>query len=423
MSLKRECAIVGILLFSTFTWTNAWYATNSLASAEGSEPWRFAFTRFRDVGDLALYSHSTSIALDSNGFPHMCYVYAGYSLLKHTFYNGTSWITENIDASGSRQISTAIDSQDHARMTYVHKYAYYNGSSWVIEVFDDTAVKSTIAIDSEDTTHIAYFNGSGLQYASFDGNAWTKETVDGVCLYSQSIPVIAVGPENHPCIAYFGGLTEMDQPLKYASFNGSAWNIQTIDVMANSVSMALDPSGNAHVSYRNGTALNYAYYNGELWNVQVVTTPAGGGQLTIAIDSDVRPHIVQGSRYAYYGVNAWNITTINEEDGYDPGPWGSGGWYSGTVYSPSLSVGSDDRLHVCFIGGKYTDELRYAVGTKQHLTDLSFNNASGTTLTSLPSSVRVTCPAVPGLPVRALECTTFANQWLDSGNWTYEEVV
>ncbi len=423
------------------TRSNTMTAMASSAPTEDPEPWRFSFTRFTDVPTLAYYRASASIALDSRNFPHISFVYGDYLSLKHAFYNGVQWIVETVDDVCPLESAIAVDSYDYAHVTYTVytdgiydpyqarvKYACYNGTSWTTEVLDENGFWSSIAIDSQDSPHVTYFNGSGLQYAFFDGSTWTKETVDGTCLNGLSRPFIALDNNAHPRIVYSGQLTDTNGPLKYASFDGSSWNIQTIDAEGYAGSISLDSSGNPNIAYSNATALKYAYFNGASWNIEVIAYAQAQSATSIAVDSEFRPHVVYKSgasiKYAYYGYNSWNITTINEDKGYDPGPWGSGGWYSGLpYYSPSLSIGSDDKLRLSYIAGKYGDELRYGVGTKQYLTNFEFNDDSGNALYSPASLVVASCRQVPEMPLIQVQFTTFSNQWLDCSDWTLTNVL
>jgi len=294
------------------------------------------------------------------------------------------------------------------------------------EIFDDHGFWSCIALGSQDNPHIAYFNGSGLQYAFFDGFTWHKRTVDRDSLQGLSKPVVALDSLNRPYIVYSGGPAETSRQFKYAFFDGSSWNVQTIDGEGYGASMAVDSSGKVHVSYINATALKYAYFDGSSWSIGVVTTVGGVSETSIAVDSESRPHIVYQSgrlMYAYYGSNSWNIATINESEGYDPGPFGSGGWYSSMYWSPSLTVGSDDKLRLSGIGGKYNSELRYGVGTKQYLTDFEFNDIHGTRLSTQPSLIEINCPKIEEIPSRSLTLTNLSNQWLDTGKWTLQRAI
>jgi len=403
----------------------------NLASAEDPEQWRFSFTRFDDVPTLAHSEALTSIALDSRNFPHISFVYdLGYEGLRHAFYNGVQWIEEIVDADISPyESSIAVDSHDYAHITYGSlRYAHYNGSSWIIEVLDESGFWSSIAIDSQDHCHVTYFNSSGLQYAIFDGSTWTKETVDRDCLNGLSRPFIALDNNAHPRIVYGGGKTVTNAPLKYASFDGFSWNIQTIDAEGSAGSISLDLSGNPHIAYSNATALKYAYFNGASWKIEVIAYAQAQSSTSIAVDSEFRPHVVYKSgasiKYAYYGYSSWNITTIHEDKGYDSGPWGSGGWYSWLpYYSPSLSVGSDDKLRLSYIAGKYGDELRYGIGTKQYLTNFEFSDNSGNALYTPASRVVANCQEVPEMAPIVVKFTTFSNQWLDSSVWALTNVL
>jgi hypothetical protein len=76
--------------------------------------------------------------------------------------------------------------------------------------------------------------------------------------YDSSIVVDAAG---HPHISYYDA-SNVD--LKYATFNGSTWLIETVDstgTVGRYTSIALDAKGRPHISYldfANGN-LKYAY--------------------------------------------------------------------------------------------------------------------------------------------------------------------
>ncbi|MGD8506827.1 MAG: hypothetical protein PVF15_09230 [Candidatus Bathyarchaeota archaeon] len=441
--MRKSVLLFLVPLLSVLAWASTTSSIESRALAEEPQSWRFAFTRFSYyIGSPALLGR-TSIALDSKDLPHISYQYGDYHSLRHIYHNGMYWVRELVDNVDSRESAIAVDSKDYSHITYVEyqttpsprvKYAHFNGGSWKTEVVANYTENigifpgSTIALDSQDNPHITYLNGSGLQYAFFDGLSWTKETVDSDCPYAGSEnarPFIALDSENHPHIAY-SGLTETTRSLKYAGFDGSSWNIQTIDRGGAGPSLVLDPSGDPHISYNNGTALKYAYFDGALWNIEVVEMVSSGVYVTsLAIDSESRPHIVWGAKYAYYGDDSWEITTINEDEGYeylnDPnsyrrshGHWGS-----------CLSIGSDDKLRVSYVSQPklYWEEVRMAVGTKQYLTNFEFNYSSGSSPHVQPSLIEANSPAIQGVGTCKVRFSMFSNQWLDCGDWTLQKVM
>jgi hypothetical protein len=73
------------------------------------------------------------------------------------------------------------------------------------------------------------------------------------------------------------------------------WNIQTVDSNGNVgiyTSIALDADGYPHISYSDwaNVALKYAAFNGSTWEIETVES-TGGRHTSIALDSDACPHI------------------------------------------------------------------------------------------------------------------------------------
>ena len=82
--------------------------------------------------------------------------------------------------------------------------------------------------------------------------------------------------------------------LKLAYWNGSAWEIQTIDSVSGfnlTTSLALDEQGNPHISYQKG-GLRYAAWTGSNWQIQVVDNQGiVGAYNSLALDRAGRAHI------------------------------------------------------------------------------------------------------------------------------------
>ena len=105
---------------------------------------------------------------------------------------------------------------------------------------------------------------------------------------------LALDAAGHPHISYFDNTND---DLKYASWNGSTWDIQTVDSTGNVgrlTSLALDSAGNPHISYFDDsqTALGYAYWDGTTWIVLTVDNMADMGRSSsLAIDTAGHPLI------------------------------------------------------------------------------------------------------------------------------------
>ena len=74
-------------------------------------------------------------------------------------------------------------------------------------------------------------------------------------------PSLALDSSGYPHISF------QDKGVKYATWNGSSWDIQTVAKRGYSPSLALGSSGRAHISYRsNRVDLSYATNAPELSN-------------------------------------------------------------------------------------------------------------------------------------------------------------
>jgi hypothetical protein len=227
---------------------------------------------------------------------------------------GSMFDLEAADANESTSTgqfnSIALDSQGNPHVSYFElisanlRYARKQDGAWVVEVADGSASSvgwhSAIALDADDQPHIAYQDQTAidLKYAKRSNGAWVTETVDGgpspasVGEYI-SIAVDALG---NPHISY---LDLYNGNLKYATKAAGAWTIEIADATPWNVGywndIALDSGGNPHISHHDLSmgSIKYSRRVGGAWiNETVRDTPDWEGQYSaIAVDGSDNVHI------------------------------------------------------------------------------------------------------------------------------------
>ncbi len=215
----------------------------------------------------------SSLAMEANGRPHIAYCVSQYPmqgcLIRYASYNGTRWLTETVGstAGDSADISLALDSNGQPHMTYWDEgeyhlhYAYQEGTVWFIyEVPLDVNYHASLALDSLDRPHIAYVSlQRQLLYAYLDGETWITDTVNPHdSLWGNSIHLV-LDAADRPHIAY----EDDDHSIfKYAFYDGTSWHVEQVDPQHGSgyhASLQLDPSGRPHIAYSQSDGIRYAY--------------------------------------------------------------------------------------------------------------------------------------------------------------------
>jgi PKD repeat protein len=290
------------------------------------------------TGDVGQY---TSLALDSSGNPAISYYDATNGNLKYAHWNGTSWDIKTVDSTGDVgwYASLALDSLDNPAISYYDatnddlKYAHFNGTSWDKETVDsagDVGRYTSLALGSLGNPAISYYDATkgDLKYAykCCGWSTWSIETVDSAgdvgrytslafdCLY---FPCLASG---NPAISYYDA-TKGD--LKYAHWNGTSWDIETVDSdgwVGSYTSLAFDSCcasccdavGHPAISYYDASNgdLKYAHWNGTKWEIETVDSAGWAGRYTslafttsgtpaISYDEATHYHL----KYAYIPIN------------------------------------------------------------------------------------------------------------------------
>ena len=321
------------------------------------------------------YGHNTgwssSLALDSSGYPCISYLNTSDELL-YAGWNGSAWNIQKVDSKSSQNPSLALDSNNNPcigyrdRLNSVLKYARQVGSEWNIQVIDHVGTEGvSLDLDSNGYPYLSYNNMSGgdmwnppegyLKIARWNGSAWSTQIVDS---WGNWHPSLALDSNDVPCITYCsleGGF------LKYAKQAGSGWAYQTVDSNLEPnghPSLVLDSNDNPCICYcdSNSGIVKYASWNGSAWNTQVVNWEDAGWQRSLAIDSNDKPCISYFDqktlvlKYAKWEGSAWNIQAVDSGLGLAGGN--------------SLALDSDGNPRISYtyneIGGAWNSALRFA---------------------------------------------------------------
>ncbi|KPK64929.1 MAG: hypothetical protein AMK73_04485 [Planctomycetes bacterium SM23_32] len=224
------------------------------------------------VDSEGMVGYETSLALDSNGYPHISYNDATNDNLKCARWTGSSWDIGDVAGVGwalAGDTSLALDSSGHEHISYYDdadgdlSYAEWTGSSWVIrDVPDWTAGGyNSLALDSTGNVHIAYWGDGKVKHAVWNGSSWQIDVVDTIGAIGGTMS-LALDDRDYPHIAYH---YYAEDDLRYAYWDGSSWTVETVDSEGNVglyASLGLDSYGFPHISYLDSTNSSLMYAMG-----------------------------------------------------------------------------------------------------------------------------------------------------------------
>jgi hypothetical protein len=241
---------------------------------------------------------TTSVAIGPGGIPFISYgdgLYFG-NLMFASKIPGKTWNTweRTIVARGTmgdagQFSSLAFDQKGNPHITYndgqVLSSLYYASlnkttGSWEFSLVDDDGAytgdagySSSLKIDASGHPHVAYISDDpwGLRYAtSQDGRNWTVtklDDLDRINFFSRTYTGVslALDSQGYPHISYYNQTTSDLSPilLQYQSWNGTAWNRETVTVLSRrdfTTSLAIDAEDVPHIAYCDVAtkSLNYA---------------------------------------------------------------------------------------------------------------------------------------------------------------------
>jgi hypothetical protein len=202
-------------------------------------------------------------------------------------------------------------------------------------------------------------------FISFNANAetWNIEYVHESGFISSSTS-LALDASGNPHISYLG---DDGKKIMYTTWTGTEWtsvHIGPVELLHGvQTSIAVDNQGNPHIGYLDNSMLDLKYAKCEngIWRRETISiglTSSLSRSLSLDVDSNGYPHIVcfelmdNTLKYVRWTGDEWEIETI--ESGTGAGP------------NPSIAIDSNDIVHISYLYREewtFSDSVRYASGT------------------------------------------------------------
>ncbi len=218
--------------------------------------------------------------------------------------------------------SIAVDSGDFVHIAYYDEtqsalmHAYNTLGSWIVSTRDnsgDVGKYASIAVDSSDFVHIAYYDATNqnLKYANNTLGTWSTETIDSSGDVGKYTSIVTDGC----CRVHIAYYDATNQNLKYATNALGPWDQSPLDSdgdVGKYTSIAINETEVLFISYYDATNqdLKFATDASGSWTKIVVDGGGNTGMYTsICIGTDEEPHI------SYYNGSTMDLmySSLDEE--------------------------------------------------------------------------------------------------------------
>jgi hypothetical protein len=301
------------------------------------------------VDEVPFAGQYASLALDAAGYAHIAYGGPGKEI-RYAAQDAAGWHTETVTNSLSASLGPDIDlvlgpgGQPHLGFCsrgpdYVLRHAYHDWAGWHFETVDtdlgEYGWDVSMDVDSGGYVHVVYYDSvdERFRYAYQTRGGWQVDTTNLAGSPSSpaapntvvcGTPNLVLDTQNRVHVAYsVWDRVNQWSYLMYKYKDVAGWHAEIADWSNDCayVSLAVDASGEPHISLQESLAadLQYAYRDAEGWQVETVDSEGSTGYYnSIAVDSLGRPHISyydldRGDlRYAYLDNGTWQLKTLDD---------------------------------------------------------------------------------------------------------------
>jgi hypothetical protein len=319
-----------------------------------------------DIIDDSVRYTPSSLTLDAYDTPYLSYYNSNFETLSYAYLTAEgNWASDTVYNGRAVYSSLALGSDGTPHIVFVDTtsddllHLWMDGSNWQSETVDHGAfygadASLALAPTAPFTPHVSYA-GDGLRYAVFDGADWITESISPASIWGTSL-ALEPAPPYRPRIAYYD--TTNDE-MRYAHFTGSTWNIDVVHNADDSgtgigLAIAFTAPYTPHIAYTADRDLYYAYWNGSTWIRERLESGGSiwyerSGDASITLDSDNHPHIIYdgyytGLRYAHWTGSQWEIEEVTFYHSYG---------------QTAIELDSLDRPHILYLSHS-NGEVTYA---------------------------------------------------------------
>ncbi len=192
------------------------------------------------------------------------------------------------------------------------EYAFFDGNNWSVESIGSGPIEyqfsTSIHVDSNGNPHITYFESPGdeiLKYAEKTTGKWRISTIDNDA-GSGRFSSLVLDENDKPAVSYYTRVGPGKGMIEFAIFENDQWTTEKVEDFDN-IQIAFEGARNVtsltlvddiyHLTYGDREVIKYAQRINGMWEIETVVDESGGStilgqQTSLALNSEGVPYII-----------------------------------------------------------------------------------------------------------------------------------